>query len=91
MCIASAASQTVNQGHCQSLAGARVEKTQFAGLVPPLLPNLHNELKQGLSRQPAAKDREGLKRGLRRYMRRLQREPARVRAFFQAPTTRYAA
>ncbi|CAA9384844.1 hypothetical protein AVDCRST_MAG94-5081 [uncultured Leptolyngbya sp.] len=46
MCIATADSLTVNQGHCQSLAVARVEKTQFAGLVPPLLPHLHKELQQ---------------------------------------------
>jgi transposase len=52
---------------------------------------LHHDLKQRLGRQVAATDRAGLKSSLRRYMRRLQREPARVRAFFQAPTTRYAA
>jgi hypothetical protein len=39
----------------------------------------------------AAKDRAGLKNSLRGYLRRLQRQPERVRAFFQAPTTRYAA
>lgn len=44
MCIASADSLTVNQGHCQSSAVARVEKTHFAGLVTPLLP--HNPLQQ---------------------------------------------
>ena len=47
--------------------------------------------KQRLGRRVAAKDRAGLKSGLRRYLRRLRREPARVRAFFQALTTRYAA
>jgi hypothetical protein len=52
---------------------------------------LHDDLKQRLGRQVAAKDRAGLKSSLRRHLRRLQREPARVRAFFQAPTTRYAA
>ena len=52
---------------------------------------LHNDLKQSLGRQTVARDRAGLKSGLRRYLRRLQREPARVRAFFQASTTRYAA
>ena len=39
----------------------------------------------------AAKDEAGLESRLRGYLRRLQRQPARVRAFFQAPTTRYAA
>jgi transposase len=52
---------------------------------------LHNDLKQHLGRHPAAKDRDGLKRSLRGYLRRLQRQPERVRAFFQAPTTLYAA
>ena len=52
---------------------------------------LHNDLKQSLGRHPAAKDRAGLESRLRGYLRRLQRQPARVRAFFQAPTTRYAA
>jgi transposase len=52
---------------------------------------LHNDLKQSLSRRTAATDRDGLKRSLRGYLRRLQRQPERVRAFFQAPTTRYAA
>ena len=46
MCTAAAVSQTVNQGHCQSLAIARVEKTQFAGLVAHLLPHLHKALQQ---------------------------------------------
>jgi transposase len=52
---------------------------------------LHNDLKQSLGRRPAATDRNGLKRRLRGYLRRLQRQPERVRAFFQASTTRYAA
>ena len=52
---------------------------------------LHNDLKQSLGRRVAAKDRAGLQSRLRRYLRRLQRQPARVRAFFQAPTTLYAA
>jgi transposase len=52
---------------------------------------LHNDLKQSLGRRVAAKDRAGLKSSLRRYLRRLQRQPERVRAFFQAPTTLYAA
>jgi transposase len=52
---------------------------------------LHSDLKQHLGRRPAAKDEAGLESRLRGYLRRLQRQPARVRAFFQAPTTRYAA
>ena len=52
---------------------------------------LHSALKQHLGRRPAVKDQAGLESRLRGYLRRLQRQPERVRAFFQAPTTRYAA
>jgi transposase len=52
---------------------------------------LHSDLKRSLGRRPAAKDKAGLKSRLHGYLRRLQRQPERVRAFFQAPTTRYAA
>jgi transposase len=52
---------------------------------------LHSDLKRNLGRRPAAKDKAGLESRLRGYLRRLQRQPERVRAFFQAPTTRYAA
>ena len=45
MCIATAVSQTEKQGHCQSSAIARVEKTQFPGLVAHWLPHLHRSLK----------------------------------------------
>ena len=52
---------------------------------------LNNDLKQRLGRRVVAKGRPGLESSLRRYLRRLQRQPERVQAFFQAPTTRYAA
>ena len=52
---------------------------------------LHSDLKRSLGRRPAATDQAGLKSRLRGYLRRLQRQPERVRAFFQAPTTLYAA
>jgi transposase len=52
---------------------------------------LHSDLKRSLGRRPAAKDKAVLESRLRSYLRRLQRQPARVRAFFQAPTTLYAA
>lgn len=52
---------------------------------------LHRDLERSLGRRPAAKDKAGLESRLRSYLRRLQRQPERVRAFFQAPTTRYAA
>jgi transposase len=52
---------------------------------------LPSDLKRSLGRRPAARDKAGLERRLRGYLRRLQRQPETVRAFFQAPTTRYAA
>ena len=52
---------------------------------------LHSDLKRSLGRCPAVRDKAGLESRLRGYLRRLQRQPERVRAFFQAPTTRYAA
>lgn len=52
---------------------------------------LHSALKQHLGRRPAVKGKAGLESRLRGYLRRLQRQPERVRACFQAPTTRYAA
>jgi transposase len=52
---------------------------------------LHSALKRSLGRRPAVRDKAGLESRLRGYLRRLQRQPERVRAFFQAPTTRYAA
>jgi transposase len=52
---------------------------------------LHSDLKRSLGRRPAARDKAGLESRLRGHLRRLQRQPERVRAFFQAPTTRYAA
>ena len=72
---------------------ARIELFFLPSYAPEHNPDefLHNDPKQSLGRQVVAKDRAGLQSSLRRYMRRLQREPARVRAFFQAPTTRYAA
>jgi transposase len=65
--------------------------------LPPYAPDhnpdefMHNDLKQGLARRRIPKNRAGLKSGLQSHMRSLQRRPAKVRAFFQAPTVRYAA
>ena len=52
---------------------------------------MHNDVKQALARQRIAKDKAALKSGLRSYMRSLQRRPAKLRAFFQATSVRYAA
>src|SRR3954470_17147043 len=52
---------------------------------------LNNALKQAMARRRTPRDKAALKSGLTSYMRSLQRCPAKVRAFFQAPTVRYAA
>jgi transposase len=65
--------------------------------LPPYAPDhnpdefMHNDLKQGLARRRIPKSRAALKSGLHAYMRSLQRQPSKVRAFFQASTVRYAA
>jgi len=65
--------------------------------LPPYAPEhnpdefLNNDLKQAMARRRAPKDKAGLKSGLTSYMRGLQKRPAKVRAFFLAPTVRYAA
>ena len=65
--------------------------------LPPYAPEhnpeefLNNDLKQTMARRRTPKNKAALKSGLTSYMRRLQRQPAKVRAFFQAPSVRYAA
>jgi transposase len=65
--------------------------------LPPCAPEhnpdefLNNDLKQAMARRRTPRDKAALKSGLTSYMRTLQRCPAKVRAFFQAPTVRYAA
>lgn len=65
--------------------------------LPPYAPErnpdefLNNDMKQAMARRRIPKDKAGLKAGLTSYMRSLQKRPAKVRAFFQAPTVRYAA
>jgi len=65
--------------------------------LPPYAPEhnpdelLNADLKQRLAKRPAARHRDQLKTSLRSHMRRLQRMPEKVRAFFRAPTTAYAA
>jgi transposase len=72
---------------------ARIELFFLPAYAPEHNPDefLPSDLKRSLGRRPAARDKAGLERRLRGYLRRLQRQPERVRAFFQAPTTRYAA
>jgi transposase len=65
--------------------------------LPPYAPEhnpdefLNNDLKQAMARRRTPRDKAALKSSLTSYMRSLQRCPAKVRAFFQAPTVRYAA
>ena len=65
--------------------------------LPPYAPEhnpdefLNNDLKQAMARRRTPKDRAALKSGLTNYMRGLQKRPAKVKAFFQAPSVRYAA
>jgi transposase len=65
--------------------------------LPPYAPEhnpdefLNNDLKQAMARHRTLQDKAALKSDLTSYMRSLQRCPAKVRAFFQAPTVCYAA
>ena len=65
--------------------------------LPPYAPEhnpdefVNNDVKQAMARRRAPKDKAELKKGLTSYMRSLQKRPHKVRAFFQAPTVRYAA
>jgi transposase len=65
--------------------------------LPPYAPEhnpdefLNNDLKQAMARRRTPPGKAALKSGPTSYMRSLQRCPAKVRTFFQAPTVRYAA
>ena len=65
--------------------------------LPPYAPEhnpdefLNNDAKQAMARRRVPRDKASLKAGLTSYMRGPQRRPAKVRAFFQAPSVRYAA
>ena len=65
--------------------------------LPPYAPDrnpdefLNNDLKQAMARRRTPKDKAGLKSGLTSYMRGLQKRPAKIKTFFQAPSVRYAA
>jgi transposase len=77
-------------------AAANAERVELFYL-PPYAPEhtpdefLNNDVKQALSRRRVPRDKAALKAGLTSYMRGLQRRPAKLRAFFQAPSVRYAA
>jgi DDE superfamily endonuclease len=59
------------------------------GHDPDGFPN--NDVGQAVARRPAPRDEASPKAGLTSHMLGLQRRPAKVRAFFQAPSVRYAA
>ncbi|MGE3703386.1 MAG: transposase [Hyphomicrobiaceae bacterium] len=65
--------------------------------LPPYAPErnpdeyLNNAVKQALGRRGTPRDKAAMKTRLRSHMRGLQRRPAKVRSFFQAPDVRYAA
>jgi hypothetical protein len=65
--------------------------------LPPYAPKhnpdefLNNDVKQAMARRQVPRDKTSLKAGLASYMHSLQRRPAKVRAFFQAASVRYAA
>ena len=71
----------------------RIELFYLPSYAPEHNPEefLNNDLKQTLARRRTPKTKAALKSGLTSYMRSLQRQPAKVRAFFQAPSVRYAA
>src|SRR5215212_3589287 len=64
--------------------------------LPPYAPEhnpdefLNNDLKHAMTRRRTPRDKVALKSSLTSYMRSLQCCPAKVRAFFQAPSVRYA-
>ena len=74
---------------------ANIERIELFYL-PPYAPEhnpdefLNNDVKQAMARRQVPRDKASLKSGLSSYMRGLQRRPAKVRAFFKAPTVRYA-
>jgi transposase len=65
--------------------------------LPPYAPEhnpdefLNNDVKRAMARRQVPRNKPSLKAGLTSYLRSLQRRPAKVRAFFQAPSVRYAA
>jgi transposase len=52
---------------------------------------LNNDVKQAMARRTTPLDKAAMKDQLKSHMRGLQRRPAKVRSFFQAPDVRYAA
>ena len=73
--------------------GGRIELFYLPPYAPERNPDeyLNNDVKQALGRRGTPRDRAAMKAGLRSHMQGLQRRPAKVCSFFQAPDVRYAA
>src|ERR687889_2080749 len=71
----------------------RIELCYLPSYAPEHNPDefLNNDIKQAMARRRTPRDKAALKSGLISYMRSLQHCPAKLRAFFQAPSVRYAA
>jgi transposase len=71
----------------------KIELVYLPSYAPEHNPDefVNNDVKQAMARRRVPRDKTELKKGLTSYMRSLQKRPAKVRAFFQAPTVRYAA
>jgi transposase len=65
--------------------------------LPPYAPDrnpdefLNNDLKQETARRATPRNKAAMKSGLTSCMHSLQKRPIKVKAFFQAPSVRYAA
>jgi transposase len=71
----------------------RIEMFHLPPYAPACNPDeyLNNDVKQGMARRSTPLDKATMKAGLRSHMQGLQRQPDKVRAFFQAPDVQYAA
>jgi transposase len=65
--------------------------------LPPYAPEynpdelLNSDLKRGLSKRSMPRSEKELESNIRSHMKKVQNNPAKIRSFFQAPTTIYAA
>ncbi len=77
------------------LAARRAEVEVF--YLPPHSPDLNPDeglsadLKQAVTREAPARDKQQLKRAVVGHMRKLSKSPARIRSYFRHHTFRYAA
>ena len=81
----------------QAFVAAKADKIKVFYL-PPYAPDLNpdeylnNDLKQNVHRiSGLPKDKKALKASVIAYMRHIQKSPQKVKGYFQAPETKYAA